>query len=93
MECRTGARQFHRQDFDDFDRIFVMDRSNYYNVVDLAENEAHKEKVHLLLDALEDEVRSEVPDPYYDGGFDLVFDMINRACDRHIELLSEATHN
>ena len=33
------ARQFRAVDFDRFDKILVMDRSNYGNVLSLARNE------------------------------------------------------
>lgn len=82
------ARQFSRKDFEEFDRIFVMDRQNYANVLELAGTDEHRAKVQLLLGALGDERREEVPDPYYDGGFDMVFEMINEACDHHIAELT-----
>lgn len=77
------CRQFRVEDFDDFDRIFAMDYSNYDDILSLAPDPEAREKVALLLDVLESQVR-EVPDPYYGGadGFDHVFDLIDRACDR-----------
>lgn len=77
------CRQFCVEDFDDFDRIFAMDYSNYDDILSLAPDPEAREKVALLLDVLESQVR-EVPDPYYGGadGFDHVFELIDRACDR-----------
>ncbi len=70
------ARQFTSNDFEYFDRIYVMDRSNYQNVIRLAANDQQKQKVALL------RISEEVPDPYYDGddGFEKVFQMIDQAC-------------
>ena len=49
------------------------------NVLKLAQSEADKNKVKLLLGS------AEVEDPYYGGeqGFELVFDKIEKAC-KHI---------
>ena len=43
------GRQFKVDDFDTFDFIYVMDKSNYQNVIKLARDEADKQKVKLIL--------------------------------------------
>ncbi|GGB24344.1 protein-tyrosine-phosphatase [Mucilaginibacter rubeus] len=69
------CRQFKRSDFDEFDHIFVMDRNNLSDVLDMARNEAQAAKVKLLLG---DKV---VPDPYYDDNqFEPVFELIENGC-------------
>ncbi|MGI9550113.1 MAG: low molecular weight protein-tyrosine-phosphatase [Aurantibacter sp.] len=75
------CRKFTPQDFDDFDLIFAMDRSNYANILAHSESEVNTKKVKLLLDVLEEGMQ-EVPDPYYGGndGFENVYQMIDRAC-------------
>ena len=45
------ARQFKASDFDKFDKIYVMDKSNMANVLALATTKEHKAKVDLLLNA------------------------------------------
>ena len=85
---KLQARQFVVSDFDAFDIIYVMDKSNYQNVIDLARNENDIVKVKLILDELGYAASiQEVPDPYYGGqaGFDSVFDLLNRATDVIIE--------
>ena len=84
---KLQARQFVVSDFDAFDIIYVMDRSNYDNVVRLARNEADRNKVQLILELLPNKTEIEVPDPYYGGqdGFEHVFDLLNRATDVIIE--------
>ena len=69
------ARQFKASDFDKFDKIYVMDKSNMANVLALATNEEHKTKVDLLLNASNPGMNLEVPDPYFGGeqGFEDVF--------------------
>lgn len=76
------ARQIKVSDFEKFDYIFVMDASNYSNVIKLAPNATAKEKVKLMMDALYPGESIEVPDPYYGGddGFDKVYDMLDEAC-------------
>jgi len=76
------ARQFKKEDFKDFDDIYVMDESNYKNVVALAETTSDKEKVKLIMDESNLDIKN-VPDPYYGGkdGFEQVYQMLDNACD------------
>jgi low molecular weight protein-tyrosine phosphatase len=78
---KQRCRKFTAQDFKDFDLIYVMDRSNYKNVISLAPNADEIAKVNLLLDGIDSEWK-EVPDPYYDveEGFEHVFHLIDEAC-------------
>ena len=76
------ARQIKTSDFEDFDYIFVMDSSNYENVIKLAPNEAAKNKVTMIMDFLHADGGIEVPDPYFGGndGFENVYDMLDETC-------------
>jgi len=75
------CRQFTAKDFSEFDIIYAMDRSNYANIVALAENEEQIAKVHLLLHR-SNSTHKEVPDPYYGGedGFEEIYHLIDSAC-------------
>lgn len=75
------CRKFTVSDFDTFDLIYAMDKSNYGNIIHLARRKEDAEKVKLLLSELNTE-HIEVPDPYYDAedGFEQVFQMIDKAC-------------
>lgn len=77
------ARQFKVSDFDTFDYIYVMDNSNYKNVIALAPTEEAKSKVKLILNEIFPNENVDVPDPYYGGddGFENVFDMLDQACE------------
>ena len=57
------GRQFNVKDFDVFDHIYVMDRTNYRNVISLARNNNDKRKVKLILKELYPEENLDVPDP------------------------------
>ncbi len=76
------CRLFSKNDFIHFDLIYVMDQSNYSDIIALADDQQHIRKVRLLLEE-SDLGTQEVPDPYYGGarGFEMVFDMIDKACD------------
>lgn len=75
------CRQFSKEDFKNFDVIYAMDRSNYNNIITLADNKKDIDKVKLLLEVTSFEDQ-EVPDPYYDTdkGFEHVFYLIDTAC-------------
>lgn len=69
------CRQFNINDFDYFDRIYVMDKSNLADVLGLARTETDRSKVNLFLG------KDVVPDPYYDDNqFDPVYKMIEKRC-------------
>ena len=75
------GRQFQIADFDTFDLIYVMDRSNYTDVLRKARTEADKAKVHFLLPE-----QQEVPDPWFDDAlFTPVYKMIYDACEQIVD--------
>lgn len=76
------CRQFETKDFDEFDIIYVMDKSNYANVIAKSRNTIDKNKVKLILEEIDLEI-NEVPDPYHDteDGFEYVFHLIDKACE------------
>ncbi|MDN3579398.1 low molecular weight protein-tyrosine-phosphatase [Mucilaginibacter flavus] len=78
------CRVFRRSDFDEFDHIFVMDKSNLSNVLNMARNDTDAQKVSMLLG---DKI---VPDPYYDDNqFEPVFTLIEDGCKAIIKRLVE----
>ncbi len=74
------ARKVERVDFDRFDYVIAMDRSNYDDLKAL-KGDKQKAQLHLFMDFAGDWENSEVPDPYYGGsiGFEKVFDMVQSA--------------
>lgn len=85
---KLRGRQFQTKDFDTFDTIYVMDKSNRTNVLNLAKTENDRQKVKLILSEI-DGKDNEVPDPYYGGpeGFENVFQLLNSACSNIIQKL------
>lgn len=80
------GRQFFVEDFDNFDYIFAMDEDNQTNILNLARNEADRDKVELFLNMNHPGKDLSVPDPYFGGaqGFEDVYQMLNEACDKFI---------
>jgi protein-tyrosine phosphatase len=77
------ARKFRTSDFDQFDRIYVMDDVNYNDVMSKARNETDRQKVDFIMNLSRPGSNDSVPDPYYGGkdGFENVFTMLDAACD------------
>ena len=81
------SRKFVIEDFDNFDKIYVMDKSNKANILQMARNEEDKKKVELILNVSFPLQNKEVPDPYYGGeeGFIEVYHLLDATTDRIIE--------
>jgi protein-tyrosine phosphatase len=76
------ARKFTVKDFDTFDVIYVMDASNYQNVLSIARNQEDIQKVKMILNETYSNKKESVPDPYYGegDGFEEVYKMLDEAC-------------
>lgn len=84
------CRKFTKQDFNDFDWIYVMDKSNFDDVIAMAESEDERSKVIMILNEKEADSNREVPDPYYGGnnGFQHVFELLDDACEQIVKRLN-----
>lgn len=76
---RQKGRQISIHDFEQFDYIYVMDNSNYQDVIRLTDNPEHHQKVQLILNELYPDENVDVPDPYYGtpNGFEMVYNMLD----------------
>ncbi|WP_413999010.1 low molecular weight protein-tyrosine-phosphatase [Flavobacterium sp. W1B] len=85
------GKQFQKSDFETYDYIYVMDQSNYENVIELSENPDQKNKVKIILDELFPNENVDVPDPYFGlpNGFEIVYKMLDEVCDIIAEKLIE----
>ena len=83
------GKKFSTYDFEIYDHIFVMDNSNYSDVINLAQSDSEKQKVQLILDEIFPGENVDVPDPYYGGdqGFENVFQMLDEACENIVRRL------
>lgn len=77
------GRLFTTTDFENFDYIYVMDKSNYDNVVALAPNQVSISKVKMILNEIFIDKNLDVPDPYFgsENGFDTVYKMLDEVCE------------
>jgi len=85
-----SARQVRAPDFDDFDLIVAMDRSNQRDLLAVAPDGDAREKVRLLreFDLADVELGElDVPDPYYGGGehFEEVLEIVTSGCEGLLE--------
>ncbi len=80
------SRKFRSIDLDHFDIIYVMDEENLRDVHQYCHTKEEKNRVRKIMDVLPEAHYRDVPDPYFgEYGFDLVYDMLDRACDKIIE--------
>lgn len=83
----SRARQFDYDDFERFDLILAMDRTNYRDILSLDSQNQYENKVRLLCDFHHDSNLKDVPDPYYGGpqGFERVIDLVEVACEHLLD--------
>lgn len=80
------GRQFSIED-SAFDYILAMDSHNLMNILSLLE--VQHEGLYLMRYFDEKQKDADVPDPYYggDSGFQNVYDILDRSCDKLIDFL------
>lgn len=85
------ARQVTPEDLSRFDHVLAMDRENLAALEAMADGDGAR--ISLLRAYDPSGEGDEVPDPYYggDNGFQVVYDMVLRSCERLLEELRPAT--
>lgn len=75
------SRLFRVSDFDNFDRIYVMDSGNFQDVKSAAKHSNHMLKVDFILNISNPGSNKPVPDPYYGGdqGFEETYQLLDSA--------------
>jgi protein-tyrosine phosphatase len=81
------ARQLCETDFNSFDLIFAMDRSNLRDIVRRAPHNSSAD-IHLFMDFVGGLSR-DVPDPYYGDArdFENVYAMLDKGCRSLLDIL------
>jgi len=79
------ARQFQASDLENFDLILAMDADNYNEIIAHA-NKKQVSKVKMILNYTYPGENRRIPDPYYNDGFELVYQLLDAACDQIIKL-------
>ena len=85
------ARKFTNEDFEEFDYIIAMDRSNYSDLLALDKNGEFVEKISMMTSYCTEYDDVEVPDPYYGGpqGFEHVLNLLEDACQGLLNKIKE----
>lgn len=81
------ARQFHGED-KKYDYIVAMDASNVQNMKKILDRDHHV-KVFKLLDLVEESREKDVPDPYFTGNFQEVYDLVESGCSQLLEKIKK----
>lgn len=91
----SKSRPLLKSDFEKFDLIVCMDKSNFSNAKRIAEDEKHAAKLRMMTDYFQNEDLKkrfhEIPDPYYGSkkDFDLVLDLVLDACEGLLKKIHE----
>lgn len=85
------ARKFTAEDFEKFDYIVAMDRSNYTDILALDKEAKFVDKISMMTNYCTEHDDEEVPDPYYGGpqGFEHVLDLLEDATAGLLEKIKE----
>jgi len=82
-------RLFGPKDFDVYDKIYVMDQLDMRGVLHMARNEEDKKKVQKIMQIVDPEKTTTIPNPFHKRmeDFEKVFEMLDKATDKIIESL------
>ena len=78
------SRQVTAAELADWDWVIAMDASNLKNLLRLG---ADPSRTRLLLGFIPPGYDRDVPDPYYEGGFDRVYQMVDEACAQLLDFI------
>ena len=86
---KQKARQFNVMDFEKFDIIYVMDKSNFNTINGLDIEKKYSKKIKLILNEIYPNKNNDVPDPYYgeENGFEVVYNLLDKASNKIIQQL------
>ncbi|MDT9025909.1 low molecular weight protein-tyrosine-phosphatase [Rossellomorea yichunensis] len=84
------ARQLKGED-KKYDYIVAMDASNEQNMKKILDSDHHG-KVFKLLDLVEESREKDVPDPYFTGNFQEVYDLVESGCSLLLEKIKKDNH-
>lgn len=79
------ARQVAEADFTEFDYIVAMDAQNAQDLRALTS--LGRTRIIRLLDLVPESVLKDVPDPYYTGNFEEVYELLIEGCTALLELI------
>jgi protein-tyrosine phosphatase len=84
------ARQIHPSDLQKYHYVIAMDSDNLRNLKGLAENgRGDSGHVARLLDFIPEQERKDVPDPFFTGNFEEVYQLVTEGCRRLLQFIRE----
>lgn len=83
------ARQIQPSDIEEFEYIIAMDSNNKSDIEKL-EAKFPKAKVEMLLHFVPEMKDKNIPDPYFTGNFQEVYELIKQGCENLLEHILEA---
>lgn len=86
--CDLKGRKFKKEDFEYYDKIYVMDSENYQEVKRMAGKYFDENKIDLIMNEVYTGKNMQVPDPWYantDEAFSEVYDLLDKATDHIIK--------
>ncbi|QTM98325.1 low molecular weight phosphotyrosine protein phosphatase [Sediminibacillus dalangtanensis] len=85
------ARQVRPADWNDYQYIVAMDENNV-NDLGLIREKTEGTKVARLMDYVEDAEEVNIPDPYFTGNFDYVYELIYQGCNQLLDQMKLDHH-
>ncbi len=80
------ARQIKQDDLKNFDYIIGMDQKNLLEIRSLSQD---LKNVYLFMDFVKENKGIDVPDPYFTGNFEEVYQMVSHTTDEIIDFMKE----
>lgn len=92
---RQSCRQLYKEDILNYDKIYALDKENYYDIKRISGDLWDASKVDLLMNAVYPGKNIEVPDPWFgtEKNYHEVYAMIDKACDAIVEKASPSLPN
>ncbi|WP_138751169.1 low molecular weight protein-tyrosine-phosphatase [Paenibacillus sinopodophylli] len=89
------ARLVSAADYDAFDYIVCMDNNNLRDVRKLlTETQGQQGKLFTFMELLPEQGFADVPDPYYDGNFSFVYELVENGCKKLLHNIQvDLNHN
>lgn len=85
------ARQIDLNDLYAFHYLVAMDLSNLQNIQKMKQEDTEA-RIVKLLDYVEDLEDKNVPDPYYTGNFEEVYELVKKGCELLLKDIRETHH-
>ncbi|MCP8617908.1 low molecular weight protein-tyrosine-phosphatase [Salirhabdus salicampi] len=82
------ARQVKYEDWDEFDYIVAMDEQNMQDLTGIRK-EFNNVRIQRLMDYVPNATKENVPDPYYTGNFQEVYDLVKAGCEHLLQQIKE----